>query len=326
MKKNIALIAGGNSGEYSISVNSAAAVAQHIDPNLFNVYRIHIKGMEWTCVQGDEVVPVNKDDFSINLDGTNIRFDCVFNAIHGSPGEDGKLSGYFEMLGIPVTSGDTTNLAITFNKHYCKRVLAAEGIAMAHSRILFRGQECDFDALSTEFSFPVFVKPNNGGSSVGMSKVIQPSALEEAVQRAFVEDSQVLVEEFVSGKEFSCGLYQHNSEVVPLPITEIISKNEFFDYQAKYNDELHQEITPAVVSDKLTVECQQLSQKIYQLLNCRGVVRVDYIFDGAVLHFLEINTVPGMSSMSIVPQQARAAGFTDKEFYTIILQEAMRCS
>ncbi len=321
-KKKIALVAGGDSGEYQISINSAASVAQSIDRNLFEVFLVHIKGFAWHCQIEGKNIPVDKNDFSIQWDGQKIKFDCIFNMVHGTPGENGLLTGYFEMLGIAQTTGSAANLALTFNKHYCKQFLLSSGIDMAPSVFLLKDEAYNTKDIVEKLGLPIFVKPNNGGSSVGMSKVTLEAELAPAIETAFKEDDQVLVERFISGRELSCGVFRRNNEVIALPVTEIISKNEFFDFEAKYDKRLHEEITPAPVPEEVFKECQQVSAHVYRLLNCAGVVRVDYIWDNNKLNFLEINTIPGMSSASIVPQQARAANYTDTSFYTELLLEA----
>lgn len=324
MKKRIALVTGGYSGEAEISYKSAITVENNIDKDLFDVYKIDISPEGWNYVCDDIKTAVDKNDFSINLAGGKVTFDAVLMCIHGNPGEDGKLQGYFDMLKIPYTSCDTTSSAITFNKRHTVAVAAFNGIKVSHSVLLIKNRFTSPEEIINTLRFPVFVKPNNGGSSIGMSKVNNASEeLGAAIDKAFKEDDQILVEEFIEGRELTIGVFRKNNEIITLPITEILSKKEFFDYEAKYLGK-SDEITPANVDEAIAEKVRSAAKKIYSVFNCRGVVRIDFIYNEKVGEpfMLEVNTVPGQSEASIVPQQVKAMGWTLKEFYTSLINEA----
>lgn len=328
MKKNIALVAGGYSGEYVISVQSAAVIEKHIDAALYNVYKIVITREGWTYTGSDgKSVDVDKNDFTLTVGGEKIRFNAVFIGIHGTPGEDGRLQGYFEMLGIPYTSCGMVTSALTFNKSYCNKVVAAYNLVnVSKSEHIFRDQPYDKATILSRLRLPVFVKPAEGGSSIGMSKVNKAEELEEAIAKAFKEDSQVLIEEFIRGREVTCGLFKVNGKLTILPLTEIRSSKEFFDYEAKYTPGVSQEITPAEISEAAAGKIRTTAAALYDRLNCRGIVRVDFILEDSTdnLYFLEVNTMPGQSENSLVPQQVRAAGKTLQEFYGMLIEECLR--
>jgi len=327
-KKQIALVAGGYSGEYVISVQSAAVIEKHLDSARYDVYKIVVTRDSWTYTGADGVpVEVDKNDFSLTINGSKICFDAVFIGIHGTPGEDGRLQGYFEMLGIPFTSCGMVTSALTFNKSYCNKIVAAlDVVNVSRSVHVFKAQPYDVNALLQQLRLPVFVKPAEGGSSIGMSKVNQPGELQPAIDKAFKEDSQVLIEEFIKGRELTCGLYKVNGAITVLPITEIVSSKEFFDYEAKYTPGVSQEITPAPVPDEITQQVQQTAATLYDKLNCRGLARIDFIWEEATgkLFFLEVNTMPGQSENSLVPQQIRASGRTQQEVYGMLIEECIR--
>lgn len=323
MKKRIALVTGGYSGEAEISYKSAITVGNNLDREKFDVYKIDISPAGWTYIAEDgQKSAVRKDDFSILADGHNINFDAVLMCIHGTPGEDGKLQGYFDMLNIPYTSCDAATSALTFNKRYTVAVAAFGGIRVAKSLHLFSHTPVSASSLLTQLQLPVFVKPNNGGSSLGISKVNEADQLDIAIEKAFREDNQVLVEEFVQGREFTIGVFKSKGRIITLPITEIISKKEFFDYEAKYQG-MSEEITPAQVDEQVAAGIRAAAQKAYELLNCRGIVRIDFIYNetAGAPFMLEVNTVPGQSEASIIPQQVKAMGWTLKDFYTAVLEE-----
>jgi D-alanine-D-alanine ligase len=325
MKKNVALVTGGLSGEAQISYKSAITVGNNVDRDKFNVYRIDINPEGWWYEPVDGVKSkVNRDDFSVNDNGSKVNFDVILLCIHGTPGEDGKLQGYFDMLGIPYTSCDAATSALTFNKRYTVAVAAFGGINVAKSLHLFKHTPVGVDSILAQLKLPVFVKPNNGGSSIGMSKVNQPGELGAALEKAFKEDDQVLVEEFISGREFTIGVFRDKSGTTVLPITEIITKNEFFDFEAKYQGK-SEEITPAQVDALMQEQLESAARRVYELLNCRGVVRIDFIYDTAAgkPYMLEVNTVPGQSEASVIPQQVRAKGWTLKEFYSAVIEQAI---
>jgi D-alanine-D-alanine ligase len=320
---NVAVVCGGDSGEFDVSVKSGGQVFLHLDRKKFMPYLIEISRRGWICRTGEQEIPVEKNDFSVTLEGGKICFDVVFNAIHGTPGEDGKLQGYFDMLGIPYTSSGVTTSALTFNKSFCKKVVAHAGIWTAASVHIFRHNPDPADAVLGKIEFPCFVKPNNGGSSVGMSKVNLPGDLPAALDRAFREDDEVLVEEFIRGRELTCGVVRKEGTLVAFPVTEIISRKEFFDYEAKYQEGLAEEIVPADVPAEVSDECRRLSTGLYETLNCRGVVRFDYIYSDSRFWFLEVNTVPGLSGQSIVPKMARAHGWSVSELFETMIDETL---
>ena len=322
---NIALVTGGYSGESVISYKTAATIEQHIDPDRWRLFKIDIHPEGWFYMDAQQQrQPVDKNDFSILHEGQKIRFSAALIALHGTPGEDGKLQGYFDCLGIPYTSCDAATSALTFNKRYTVAVAAFGGIRVARSMHLFRESPVTPEEILAGLQLPVFVKPNNGGSSIGMSKVNEAAALPEALEKAFKEDAQVLVEEYIRGREFTIGVFRTKGQIIPLPITEVISKKEFFDYEAKYHG-ASEEVTPAVVEESVAAAIREAAVKVYRIFNCRGVVRIDFIFDetAGAPYMLEINTVPGQSEASIVPQQVRAMGWTLRDFYSALLDECL---
>lgn len=324
-KMNIAVVGGGNSGEYNISIQSSHRVADILDREKYNVFLIAIKGRNWEYIdETNKCFPVDFSDFSLNIEGRKVKFDVVFNAIHGTPGEDGKLQGYFEMLGIKHTSCNSITSAVTFNKYFCNRLVSTLGVSISPSIHLFRGQEIRLEEILNALKLPVFVKPSCGGSSVGMSKVTKPKDLRPAIELAFEHDTEVLIEQFISGREITCGVYREKGRPKSLPLMEIVSKKEFFDYEAKYNSDLAEEILPAPIDEHLAEVCQSLSERLYLNLGCRGVVRFDYILSNDQFWFLEVNTVPGMTTASIVPKMAIKAGFQLSEFYDLLIEEALR--
>ncbi len=323
-KPNIAFVTGGYSSEAVISYKSAVTIEKHIDKEAYQVYRIDITPEGWFSMQGDNKIPVNRNDFSLELNGQKILFDAVLIGIHGTPGEDGRLQGYFDLLNIPYTSCDAATSALTFNKRYTVAVAAFSGISVARSLHLFKGMPVSADEICRELSLPVFVKPNNGGSSIGMSKVSQKDQLEAAVEKAFREDDQILIEEFISGREFTVGVFSSKNEITVLPITEVETDKEFFDFEAKYSGQ-SKETTPADIPADIAQKIQEEARKVYQVFNCRGVVRIDFIFNAekAKPYMLEINTIPGQSEASIVPQQVRAMGWNLTGLYSALIEDAL---
>jgi D-alanine-D-alanine ligase len=323
-KLNIAVVSGGDSGEFSISVQSGLIVKKFLNPNKYKVYPILMKGTEWyhEC-NNMHIYPVNKNDFSIKIGEEIIHFDCVFIAIHGTPGEDGKLQGYFDMLKIPYTSCDHATSALTFNKYFCKNYISNFGVKTAKSIYITSPGQGDPNYILSQLSLPVFIKPNNGGSSVGMSKVNKPGELKEAIAKAFKEDDELLAEEFIKGREITCGVLKYNRKLLVLPVTEIISKKEYFDYEAKYTPNLSEEIVPAQIPETVSNECQETSSMLYEKLNCKGVVRFDYIYNDSGMYFLEVNTVPGLTEASIVPKMAKCYGLTLQQLFSMLVEEAM---
>jgi len=328
MKKKIALVAGGYTGESVVSMKSAETVYQHLDKNKYDVYRLVIDNESWRYVDTEgNSFPIDRNDFSIQVNGSKINFDAAFIIIHGTPGEDGKLQGYFDMIGMPYTTCDAATSAITMNKAYTKSVIdGIEDVWMAKSMQLFKEQGYSAEQVLDKLNLPVFVKPNNGGSSLGMSKVKESSELQEALNKAFAVDKQVIVEEFIAGREFTIGLYKIKEQVNVLPCTEIVSSKEFFDYEAKYTTGVTNEITPGRMTEEEKSRVEAAMVKIYQRLNCKGVVRIDYILQENTNHMyvLEVNTVPGQSQNSIIPQQVRSTGMSMTDFYGAILEEVLR--
>ncbi|MGY6744758.1 MAG: D-alanine--D-alanine ligase [Cecembia sp.] len=325
MKKKIALVTGGFTGEAVVSLKSAAVVEKTIDRSRYDIYKILFYPKDWYHeTPSGEKIPVDLNDFSITLAGEKITFDGVFNILHGSPGEDGKLAGYFDMLGIPYTTCDALTSAITMNKGYTKAIVQdIPELFVARSVQLFSNKEENLERIQKELRLPLFVKPNNGGSSIGMSKVKTPSELKEALDKAFAEDDQVLVEEFVSGREFSIGVYHAQGKTTVLPATEIVSSKEFFDFEAKYSPGVTEEITPGRMSEEEVNRVNRIIARVYQKLNCKGAVRVDYFleYDTGKFYFIEINTVPGQTETSLISQQVRAIGMDVKDFYTELIEE-----
>lgn len=322
-KPTIAFVTGGYSAEAEISYKSAITIENNIDKDKYDVYRIDITPTEWFHPQPNgNKIKVDKSDFSILIDGVKIIFDAVFIGIHGTPGEDGKLQGYFDLIGLPYTSCDATTSAITFNKRYTVAIAGAAGYHVAGSVHIFK-HSYSKDKLSG-LHYPVFVKPNNGGSSIGMSKVDDPSQLDEAMEKAFGEDDQVLVEEYISGREFTIGVFRSEGNIITLPFTEVMTDNAFFDFEAKYKGKSREE-TPANCSEEISEKVRTAAKGIYAVFNCRGVVRMDFIFNDTIGEpfLLEINTVPGQSAASIVPQQVAAAGMVLRNFYSKLIDDAL---
>jgi D-alanine-D-alanine ligase len=303
MKKNIAIIAGGYSSELVVSMKSAETIYNNLPSEKYNRFKIIITQDKWYATINDIKVTVDKNDFSILIDDEKITFDCAYITIHGTPGEDGKLQGYFDMLNIPYSTASQSTSSLTFNKWMCNQVLANNGVKCSKS-IILRSKDHTYteEFILTEVGLPCFVKPNDGGSSFGISKVTKANKLSEAIENAFSQGKEVLIEAFMAGSEVTCGAYKHNGKVFALPITEIVSQNDFFDFDAKYNG-LSDEITPARISDELTKEVQELTTYIYQLLDLSGIIRVDYILKNNTPHVIEVNATPGMSQQSIIPQQ-----------------------
>jgi D-alanine-D-alanine ligase len=326
-KKTIAFVTGGYSSEAVISYKSAITIENNIDTEKYNVYKIDIHPSGWWYEKnGGEKVNVDKNDFSIIVDGQKVIFEAVFIGIHGPPGEDGKLQGYFDLVNIPYTSCSSATSALTFNKRYTVAVAAFAGLHVAKSIHLFKHSPVSPNQILQQLKLPVFVKPNNGGSSIGMSKVSEAGELPGALEKAFREDDQVLVEEFIKGREFTIGVFKSGGEIKTLPITEVISKKDFFDYEAKYVAGLSEEITPAIVDKEVAEKVRANAKRAYEVLDCRGVVRIDFIYNEADNnpYMLEVNTVPGQSEASIVPQQVKAMGWSLKDFYSALIDECFK--
>jgi len=327
MKNTIALVTGGFTGESYVSFKSAEVIERNIDREKFDVYTIVVTRESWYYVDENAVKhPVDKNDFSVALNDSIIRFDAVFIGLHGSPGEDGKLQGYFDMLGLPYNTCDALTSAITMNKGYTKAIVdGVKDLHIARSLQLFSNSPLSSEDVLAQLSLPLFVKPNNGGSSIGMSKVKTAEELPEALKRAFNEDTQVLVEEFISGREFSIGVFKGKDGVQVLPATEVVTTREFFDFEAKYTPGATEEITPGRMTEEELERVEEIIKAVYHKLNCRGVIRIDYFLEEGTskFFFIEVNTVPGQTETSFIPQQVRAAGRTIKDFYSELIEVSL---
>jgi D-alanine-D-alanine ligase len=316
----IAILAGGDSSEYGISVKSAVEIQHWLNGSGHHSEIVMVRGMEWYVKQGKEKVPFDKETFSCKIGNRKVTFDYAWNIIHGTPGENGLISGYLDMLKIPYNCSGPLASALTFNKFVAKNYLRQFGIMTAESEMIQKGKPYDLEAIIEQVGLPCFIKPNNGGSSFGTSKVTHTDQMKHAIDIAFKEDNQVLIESFVKGREITCGLLKTSKKEHIFPLTEIVSKNEFFDYGAKYEGQ-SDEITPAGIEEEMARRIMELSSEIYDHTHCRGIVRVDFIIRGNQIYFLELNTIPGMSKESIVPQQIRAAGLTVEEILMEIIEE-----
>ena len=323
MKKHIAIIMGGYSSEYEISLKSGQVVYETLNPEQFEAYRIHIFKNKWVYVDSNNVeFPIDKNDFSVTVNGKKTTFDCVFNAIHGTPGEDGFMQGYLDLINIPHTSCRMYQAALTFNKRDCLSVLKPYGIKTAASYFVNQGDKIDVDKIVSKVGLPCFVKANKAGSSFGVSKVYKKEAILNALDVAFKEDDEVIIESFLDGMEVSVGVITYKGKVTVLPITEIVSNNDFFDYKAKYLGE-SQEITPARLSKEQEEKVNKVAKQVYEVLRMKGFSRSEYIFKDGEPHLLEVNTVPGFTRASILPQQAAAAGISLSELFGNAIEEAL---
>ncbi len=323
MKKNIAILAGGDSSEFPVSMNSAKTIQASLNRSLYNIYLVVLKEGKWTVHAEEEKAEVNKNDFSCELSGRKIQFDFAFIIIHGTPGENGLLQGYFETIKIPYSTCGVLSSSLTFNKIFSKKYITQFDIPVSRYRIIEKNSDYDEKEILDYIGLPCFVKPNRSGSSFGITKVRKKEEFSKAVDKAFEEDYQVLAEEFLEGTELTCGLIKTNEQDYVFPSTEIVPKNEFFDYEAKYTKGMADEITPARISEELEKEVRELSSTIYDIFDCRGIVRIDYIHSKGKLYFMEVNTIPGMSAASIVPQQIEASGRTLTEIFTIAIEDAI---
>ena len=327
MKKKIALVTGGFTGESVISLKSAEVIDRNLDREKFEVFKVIITPESWFYEQEGAKYEIDKNDFSLKVGDQKILFDGIFIGLHGSPGEDGKLQGYFDMLGLPYTTCDAVTSAITMNKGYTKAIVnGVKDLNIARSVQLFSNNSETSRKVLAELNTPLFVKPNNGGSSIGMSKVKSADELPDALKKAFKEDTQVLVEEYIKGREFTIGVYKGYDGIKVLPATEIVTSKEFFDFEAKYTTGVTEEITPGRMSDEEKTRVEAVVREAYKKLNCRGVVRIDYILEETTgkFYFIEVNTVPGQTENSIIPQQVRSVGRTIKDFYTELIEVAIK--
>ena len=324
MKKNIAIVAGGDSSEVVVSLKSAAGLESFMDKERYNIYIVTIVGKRWQVELSDTVkIDIDKNDFSFTGDGIKTVFDFAYITIHGTPGENGILQGYFELTGIPYSCCGVLSAALTFNKFTCNTYLKSFGVKVAESLVLRKGQTVTDEEVALKIGFPCFVKPNVGGSSFGVTKVKDMNQVQPAIAHAFNEGEEVMIEAYMAGTELTCGIYKTKTKTRVLPVTEVVSENEFFDYDAKYKGQV-QEITPARISVSLTERVQKLTSAIYDILGCKGIVRIDYIIsEGEVINLLEVNTTPGMTTTSFIPQQVAAAGLDIKEVMTEIIENEL---
>ncbi|WP_218599580.1 D-alanine--D-alanine ligase [Polaribacter sp. NJDZ03] len=322
MKQNIAIVMGGYSSEVNISLTSGNVVYNHLNKEKYNPYRVHILKDKWVALDADnKEYLINKSNFSFNLNGTPVIFDCVFNAIHGAPGENGTLLAYLKLINLKHTSAPFYQMALTFNKRDTLSVVKEYGVKTALSVYLNKGDVVDLDAIISKVGLPCFVKPNNAGSSYGISKAHTKAEMLPALEKAYKEDSEILIESFLDGPEVSVGVIQYKGETKVLPITEIVTENDFFDYEAKYEGK-SQEITPARISDEEKIKVEEIAIKVYKILNMSGFSRSEYILVNGEPHFLEMNTVPGLTENSILPQQAKVAGISLEELFDNAIESA----
>ena len=323
MKKNIAIVMGGYSSEVNISLKSGNVVYNHLNKKKYNPYRVHILKEKWVALDNaDNEYLIDKNDFSFVLDDKKIIFDCVFNAIHGSPGENGMLLAYFNLIGLKHTSAPFYQMALTFNKRDTLSVVKEYGIKTAVSVYLNKGDEVDLNKIIRKVGLPCFVKPNNAGSSYGISKAHTKEEILPAIEKAYKEDSAILIESFLDGTEVSVGVIQYKANIKVLPITEIVTENDFFDYEAKYEGK-SKEITPARISKEEKIKVEETARKVYNILNMSGFSRSEYILVNSEPYFLEMNTVPGLTEESILPQQASKAGISLKDLFENAIEASL---
>lgn len=321
MKRTIAIVAGGDTSEYEVSLRSAQGIYSFIDKEKYTLYIVGMHGLDWHVRLDDgRTLPVDRNDFSFQLGGQKVKFDFAYITIHGTPGEDGRLQGYFDMLRIPYSCCGVLAAALTYDKFACNQYLHAYGVRIAESLLLRQGQTITDDEVVEKIGLPCFIKPSLGGSSFGVTKVKTREQIQPAIAKAFDEAQEVVVEAFMDGTELTCGCYKTRDKSVVFPITEVVSHNEYFDYKAKYNGE-SDEITPARIPDELADRVKKLTSAIYDILGAQGIIRVDYIVtEGSKINLLEVNTTPGMTATSFIPQQVRAAGLDIKDVMTDIIE------
>ena len=321
--KNIAIIAGGNSSEYEVSMKSGKNIYDEVDENRYNKYLVILKGRDWHVEIGEKKYPVDRNDFSFTRNGEKILFDFAYITIHGVPGENGLLQGYLDMMGVPYGCCNVLASALTFDKHTCNTYLKSYGVNVADSVMLIRGMTYDVNEIINEVGLPCFVKPNAEGSSFGVTKVKEAAQLEDALKKAFALCREVMIETFIDGTELTCGVVKAGDMDITMPIAEVVPKNEFFDFEAKYDPTKSDEIIPARISPELTNRIKILSSMIYDILRCEGIIRVDYIVREDEIFMLEVNTTPGMTSNSFVPKMVRAMGGTLREVLTKIIDNKL---
>jgi D-alanine-D-alanine ligase len=324
MKKNIAIVAGGDSSEVVVSLKSASGLNSFMDKERYNIFIVTIVGKIWQVeLSENETKIIDKNDFSFSINGVKTVFDFAYITIHGTPGENGILQGYFDLIGVPYSCCGVLAAALTFNKFTCNTYLKSFGVKVAESLVLRAGQTVTDKDVEEKIGFPCFIKPNVGGSSFGVTKVKSAEQVQPAIAKAFAEGGEVMIEAFLSGTEITCGIYKTKLKTKVFPVTEVVSENEFFDYDAKYKGQV-QEITPARISESLTGRVQKLSSAIYDILGCKGIVRIDFIItEGDVINLLEVNTTPGMTTTSFIPQQIAKAGLDIREVMTEIIENEL---
>lgn len=324
MKPTIAIVAGGDSSEVVVSLKSAVGLLSFMDRARYNVYQVILTKEVWVVnITENEQVKIDKSDFSFFNQGNKIKFDFAYITIHGTPGEDGILQGYFDLIRIPYSTCGVLASALTFNKFICNQYLKSFGVKVSESVLLRSGQSISSEEVAQKIGFPCFIKPNAGGSSFGVTKVNSKDDVQPAIEKAFKEGNEVMIEAFMQGIEITCGMYKTKSKSIVLPITEVVPHNDFFDFDAKYKGEVD-EITPARINPELTARIQKLTAAIYDILGCKGIIRIDYIItEGDVINLLEVNTTPGMTTTSFIPQQVRAAGMEMKDVLTDIIENEL---
>ncbi len=319
---NIAILAGGDSSEFQISAKSGEEIQHWLEKAGYNAYLVTVRKNDWNVKNNGKKVPVDMNTFGFSNGKTFTRFDYAWNIIHGTPGENGRIQGYLDMLNIPYNCSGLLSSALTFNKFVAKNYLKQFGILTAEANLLKRNTPFELEEILEQVGLPCFVKPNNGGSSFGTTKVTQAEKIKPAIDAAFAEDAEVIVESYIKGTEVTCGLLKTSNEELIFPLTEIVAKNEFFDFAAKYEGRAD-EITPARIDEDTTRKCQQLASRIYDLTGSRGIVRVDFIIRGNQLYFLELNSIPGMTKESIVPQQVAAMGLTMETILQKVIEDSI---
>jgi len=320
----IAIFTGGDSSEYVISMKSARQVLRWLEAAGHSCYLVEVKKHKWTVAVDGNQVPLDKNNLTFELNNEKQSFDFIWNTIHGTPGEDGRLQGYFDIMGIPYSSSNHLSSALTFNKYTCKSFLKQHHILTPEARLVRKNEEPDLEELASQVGLPCFVKPNSGGSSFGTSKVSHFDELKAALEEALMEDEEAIVERYIRGTEVTCGLMKGSGGFTVFPITEIVSENEFFDYEAKYTAGKAQEITPARIKDDIARKCQDMAVNIYKLANCSGIIRVDFIIKGNQVYFLELNSIPGMSEESIIPKQVESMGLKMEEVLQQVIDDLSR--
>lgn len=320
MKKNIVVIAGGNSSEYGVSIKSGNHIFSEVDGERYHKYLMILRGRDWHVEIGDGKYPVDKNDFSFEYEGEKIAFDFAYITIHGNPGENGMLQGYLDMMGVPYSTCSTLCEALTFDKYTCTNYLNSFGINTTHPVMLTRGQAFDKEAVLGAVGLPCFVKPNAEGSSFGVSKVKTAEQFDAAMEEAFSKCREILVESFIDGIEFTCGLYKVGDKKVIFPVAEVVPKKEFFDYEAKYDAKMSDEIIPGRFSEEITEQIQDMASEVYDILRCEGIIRMDGFVRGDEVIMLEVNTTPGMTANSFIPKMVRVMGIQLRDVITEIIE------